>query len=110
MKANNQNSIKKLDEEFIFHNVKELDSRNRINIGSDIVKAILKAFDKVDSFEIFLGSEGDILLRPSAHIPSRELWLYKNPEALKMVQKGLKEAKEGKVTKVKDLDKFLDEL
>ncbi len=34
-----------------------------------------------------------------AEIPARELWLYKNPQALKDVQEGLQQSKEGKVRK-----------
>lgn len=32
-------------------------------------------------------------------IPAKELWLYKNPEALKDVQIGLKQSKTGKIRK-----------
>ena len=32
-------------------------------------------------------------------IPAHELWLYKNPQALKDVQEGLQQSKEGRVRK-----------
>lgn len=38
-------------------------------------------------------------LEPMAEIPAEELWLYQNPTALKQVQKGLQQSKEGKVRK-----------
>ncbi|WKZ14633.1 MAG: hypothetical protein QY317_12065 [Candidatus Jettenia caeni] len=38
-------------------------------------------------------------------IPSSEFWLYENKEALESVQRGLKEASEGKISKLN-----LDEL
>jgi hypothetical protein len=39
-------------------------------------------------------------LAPKASIPASELWLYKNPEALASVKQGMKEAAEGKFSKV----------
>ncbi|MFH1958380.1 MAG: hypothetical protein ABIJ15_07895 [bacterium] len=97
------------NEKFLFTDVKTVDTKFRLNLGRKVIK-LLSGIIKADGFQVFVGSDGDILLRPTVNIPSRELWLYKNPEALNMVIKGLKNAKEGKVTKVKNLDKYLDEL
>jgi hypothetical protein len=53
---------------------------------------------EVCSFRAY--TEGDkIILEPMAEIPARELWLYKNPQALKDVQEGLQQSKEGRVRK-----------
>jgi len=105
-----KNNIEEVDEKFVLKDVKSLDKRNRVSIGAEIIRIIERNFDKVDSFKIFLGEDGDILLRPAVNIPSRELWLYKNPKAMNMVRRGLKDAKEGKTEKVEDLDKYLEEL
>jgi hypothetical protein len=40
------------------------------------------------------------LLQPLVEIPANEVWLFKNKEALESVQKGLKEASEGKISKI----------
>ena len=48
--------------------------------------------------------------RPIANIPSRELWIYQNPKALKSIQKGLQDAREGKIAEVKDVKEFLKKL
>ncbi|MFH1878653.1 MAG: hypothetical protein ABH883_07605 [Candidatus Omnitrophota bacterium] len=87
-----------------------LDSKKRVTLGNKVL--ILKPLSemKIDSFKIFVNDEGNILLVPLANIPSRELWVHQNPEIMRSLQKGLKEAKEGKVTKVKDLDEFFDSL
>ena len=37
---------------------------------------------------------------PQQIIPDSELWLYENPEALASFEQGLKEAAEGKLSKV----------
>ena len=43
-------------------------------------------------------------------IPSRELWMHNNPKILKSIQEGIQDIKEGRTTRVKDLDKFFEEL
>jgi len=96
-------------EDFVRVDIKPLDSKNRINLG-DKVKKVLLCKMKVDAFQIFVGEEGDILLRPVVNVPSKEVWLFKNPKALKAVKEGLKEAKAGKIEKVLDLDEFIENL
>ena len=98
-----------IKEDFMQVANKILDSKNRLNLGNKI-KKLLTGKIKVDSFRIFIGKEGDILLRPSTHIPSKELWLYENRSAYSKVAEGLKQAKTGKTETVKDLDKFLQDL
>lgn len=69
-----------------------LDGRKRINLAK-----LLPDYD-VSSFKAY--TEGDkIILEPMAEIPAHELWLYKNPKALKEVQEGIKQSKEGKIRK-----------
>ena len=43
--------------------------------------------------------EGEILIRLARVVPEREMWLYENPEALKRVRQGLKDAKAGNFAK-----------
>lgn len=69
-----------------------LDARKRISLAK-----LLPDYD-ICSFRAYM--EGDkIILEPMAEIPARELWLYKNPQALKEVQEGLQQSKEGKLRK-----------
>ena len=92
-------------EDFMQVDTKEADSKNRIGLGK--VKKYLSPKTRIDSFKVFVGKEGDVLLRPSASIPSRELWLYQDASAYSKVKKGLLESKEGKTEKITDLAKFL---
>jgi hypothetical protein len=52
------------------------------------------------TYHIYTNSIGQIVLDPQVTIPASEAWLFKNPEALAAVRRGLKDAAEGRVTKV----------
>lgn len=69
-----------------------LDGRKRVNLAKILTEA------DVSSFKVYL-QDDIIILEPMAEIPARELWLYKNPNAMKAVQEGLKQSKQGKVKK-----------
>ncbi|OQY09178.1 MAG: hypothetical protein B6I30_10210 [Desulfobacteraceae bacterium 4572_187] len=101
---------KKINGSFHLIGKSTLDSKKRVTLGNKIMVRKPLAKMKIDSFNVFINEEGNILLVPLANIPSRELWVHQNPEVMKTIQKGLKEAKAGKVTKVKDLDEFFDKL
>ena len=96
-------------EDFMPVDFKTLDSKHRIMLGDKITKLISGKM-KIDAFQVLVGKEGDVLLRPTTHIPSREAWLYKNASALMMVKKGLAAARDKKTQKVSDLEVFFDSL
>lgn len=95
-----------IHEEFIPYQTKLLDSKHRITLGGKLAKALGKRM-KVDAYTIFIGREGDILLRPIVSVSSNEAWVYRNPEVIGKVRKGLEEAKGRKLERVDDLDSFL---
>lgn len=79
-----------------------LDARKRISLAK-----LLPDYE-VCSFKAY--NDGDkIILEPMAEVPARELWLYKNPQALKDVQEGLKQSKEGKVRKRGSFAKYAND-
>lgn len=102
--------IPRLNERFKSFGVKNMISKNRMNLGDKVMNIVTKITTNVDSFEVFIGAEGDVLLRPVVNIPSREAWIYKNPKVLKQIRKGLEEAEAGKVEKVDNLDDFFESL
>jgi hypothetical protein len=53
------------------------------------------------TYHIYENSIGQIVLDPQVTIPASEIWLLNNPEALESVKRGLKDAAQGRVTKVK---------
>ena len=52
------------------------------------------------TYHIYKNSIGQIVLDPQVCIPASEIWLFNNPEALASVRRGLKDASQGKVSKV----------
>jgi len=51
-------------------------------------------------YHIYHNSIGQILLDPQVTIPASEAWLFNNPDALALVQRGLSDVAEGKVSKI----------
>lgn len=96
-------------EMFMLVDTRPLDSKHRITVGGKLQKLIAGKMN-IDSYQVFIGKEGDILLRPAVSIPSSEAWAYRNPEVIGRIRRGLKEAAEGKVEKVDDLESFLRDL
>ena len=96
-------------EKFMPVDTRPLDSKHRITLGGRLYKLVSSKM-KIDSYQIFVGKEGDILLRPAVSIPSSEVWVYRNPEVIGKVRQGLKEAAEGRMEKVDDLENFLSTL
>lgn len=111
MKPRNKTRKETIDvhEEFMPYQTKMLDSKNRITLGGRLKKLISKRIN-VEAYQIFIGKNGDILLRPTVSIPSSEAWVYNNPEVVGRVRRGIKEAREAKLERVDDLDSFLDNL
>jgi len=101
--------VLEVKEEFIPVDTRPLDSKHRITLGGRLHKFLMSKM-KIDSYKVFVGKNGDILLRPAVSIPSNEAWVYQNPAVIGKIRKGLKEAAEGKAEKVNDLEKFLRNL
>lgn len=96
-------------EVFIPVDIRPLDSKHRITLGGRLQKLLMSKM-KIDSYQVFVGKEGDILLRPAVSVPSNEAWIYRNPEVIGKIRRGLKEAVEGKIEKADDLEGFLSDL
>jgi len=67
---------------------KTLDSKGRIALGSKFANATV-IVDDSDSTRI--------VITPATVIPTHEVWLYKNKEALLTVLKGLDQARNGEL-------------
>ena len=60
-------------------------------------------------FVIYSNDVGQILLSPEIGVPLHEAWLYRNPEALASVRRGLEQAAQGKVRQLESFAKHADD-
>jgi len=109
MISRKKKEVLEIKEKFMAVDTRPLDSKHRITLGGRLQKLMLSKM-KIDSYQVFVGKEGDILLRPAVSIPSNEAWVYRNPEVIVRIRKGLREAGEGKVEKAENLENFLNSL
>jgi len=84
--------IKNMDFKDIAKNVKP-DAKKRVVLPKALVKEDV-------SYHIYCNSLGQIVLDPQVTIPASEVWLFKDPDALDSVRRGLSDAAKGKVSKV----------
>jgi hypothetical protein len=57
------------------------------------------------TYHVYCNEIGQIILDPQISLPASEIWLYNDPEAREAVAAGLKEASQGKISKI-----YLDQL
>jgi hypothetical protein len=69
------------------------DAKKRVVLQSILVREGV-------TYHIYENSIGQIVLDPQVSIPVSEAWLYKNPEALASVRRGLEDAARGRVSKI----------
>jgi hypothetical protein len=93
-----------------------LDERKRVSLSKalDALKGVLVkkiGENKVSDvrFIIYTNEAGQILLSPRVSIPLHEAWLYKNPEALASVRRGLKQLAGGKRYNLGSFAKYADD-
>ena len=85
-------NILRVDDSFEEIGMRTIDERNRLTVGE-----ILKGYKRI---RLYRNDSGEILLQPIAEIPVSELWLFKNPEAINDVREGLRDASQGKVSRL----------
>jgi hypothetical protein len=84
--------IKDIDFEKIADSVKP-DAKRRVVLQSVHI-------EEGTTYHIYTNRMGQIVLDPQVTIPASEVWLFKNPEALASVVRGLSDAAQGRVSKV----------
>ena len=88
-----------LERDIVFEDIKEsikADEKGRVLLGRDF---------SGKRYRISISANGEILLTPVVLMPERDVWLYKNPEALAMFHQGLAEAAASKVTAGEDFSR-----
>jgi hypothetical protein len=87
-----QDNTLKVNDEFLEIGTRTVDDRTRVTLGD-----FFKNFKRV---RIYKNQRGEVFIQPVIEIPASESWLFQNKEVLEMVQKGLKDAAEGKISKL----------
>jgi predicted transcriptional regulator len=77
------------------------DAKGRIALG-----ALAK---NVSSFRVHIEADGKLVLEPFAEVPMRERWIYENPEISASIDRGIAEAKAGRVVSRGSFKKYLTE-
>jgi hypothetical protein len=77
------------------------DAKGRITLGR-IAKGI-------SSFRVHQEEGGRIVLEPFVEIPAREHWIFKNPEALAMLEEGLRDAAAGRTVRMPNFAQYADD-
>src|SRR5260221_14474282 len=65
------------------------DAKKRVTLG----KALMGLEEDI-RFDVYRKENGQILLDPQISVPASEAWLYRNPEALAAVRRGIQERSE----------------
>lgn len=85
----------------------QMDDKYRICLGSFLSK---EEREQSSSFRISRQEDGKIVLDPLVEIPAREHWIYKNPEALASLMRGIEDAKNRRIIDADiDFSQFLDD-
>jgi len=82
----------KVDDEFQEIGTRTIDDRKRLTLGD-----LLKEFKRV---KLYRNDRGELLLRPVVEVPASEAWLFENRKALESVLDGIRDAAEGRISKL----------
>jgi hypothetical protein len=92
-----ERNILRVDDKFQEIGTRTIDDRNRLTLGE-----FMKGSKRV---RLYMNERGELFLQPVVEVPASEVWLFQNKQAIESVKKGLKDAAEGRISKLN-----LDEL
>ena len=97
------------DQEFRYIDSKTIDDKNRVSLGKK-VQQYIQDIAAGKTLDVFINSEGYILLRPMVQIPANEAWIWQNAEVRKSFARAFDDLQAGRTTVVDDIDGFIDRL
>ena len=77
------------------------DAKGRITLG--------KLAKGISSFRVTKDKNGGFHLKPYVEIPEQDHWIFKNPQALASLKRGLQQIKDGDTHNLGDFSKYLDD-
>lgn len=93
----------------VFKRMKEVrvDPQGRVPIGRT---QVMGPNGGVTIYRLYQNSFGQIILDPQVIVPAHEVWLLKNPKAMKMVIEGWEDAKQGRLVDAReDYTKYVND-
>lgn len=106
--SEHENRIR-VSDEFDFVATRTFDDKYRVSLGSDVIRLLNKLFTFA-SFDIYVNSEGYVLLQPMHRIPANEQWIWKDSKIKASFKRALDDARQGRTTRVSNLNEFLKSL
>ena len=94
---------------FKYIDSRTIDAKARVSLGQELTQR-LQAAGPIDSFNVFMDDNGNVLLVPMQHIPVSEMWIWKDPKIRDSFKSASDDVREGRITEVENLDDFLDSL
>ena len=89
------------DEQFQEVTEARVDAKRRVTLGRVVDS-------HVSGFRIYRNAHGQIILDPLVAIPAHEAWLFQDKRAAGLVQRGLDDARHGRLSKAKeDFSKYV---
>lgn len=82
-----------------------MDDKQRISLTRVLSKEERESFS---SFRVYREG-GKIILEPVCQVPEEDHWIYKDPEALRSLLKGIKDAEEGRLHDLGSFAKYAQE-
>jgi len=70
--------------------IAQVDISGKLTLGFPLKQEAVE-----QSYRVLVNDAGQILLDPFTNIPEQELWLWKNPEALASLERGLQQSASG---------------
>ena len=84
----------------------QIDDKYRVCLGNFLSEEERKQFS---GFKISRQTDGKIILDPLIEVPASEHWIYKNPDALASLMRGIEDIKANRIEDLDiDLSQFLD--
>ena len=80
-----------------------VDSEGKLSLGLSFKEQITN-----QNYRVLVNDVGQILLDPLTNVPEQERWLWKNPEALASLERGLKQAASGDVYDLGSFAEYAD--
>lgn len=82
-----------------------MDDKQRVSLTRVLTK---EEREEYSTFRVYREG-GKIILEPVCQVPERDHWIYKNPEALRSLLKGIKDAEEGRLHDLGSFAKYAQE-